>query len=113
MPSLPEFLDLKCRALHRSHESVILSCGLDRVYGHQIFCGRRNPSREKLLQLAFGLHLTVMETQQLMLVGGKNVLYPRIPRDAAILFCIHRKMDFIEVQCLLSENGFPLLGEQK
>lgn len=38
--------------------------GMSEVYLHQVFAGRRNPSRSRLLCLCFGLQTTVVETQE-------------------------------------------------
>lgn len=72
------------KGLHRTE--VIRQAGIERTYGHQLFNGTRKPSRDKALQLAIGLGLTDEETQTLLKHAGFSPLYPRIPRDAAIIF---------------------------
>lgn len=67
---------------------VIRDANLDRVYGYQIFDGKHKPSRDKLLCLAFGMHLTVPETQQLLKSAQLAPLYPRVMRDVLILECL-------------------------
>lgn len=56
------------------------------VYLHQIFSGRRLPSRSRLLCLCFGLNATVEETQHLLRQARLAPLYPRDRRDAVILY---------------------------
>ena len=86
------------------------SAQLDRVYGHQIFTGRYHPSRDKVIQLAFGFGLDEAEAQTLLKVARKPELYPKVERDAAILYCLHGGKTLIETQILLSELGLVLLG---
>ena len=50
---------------------------------------RRNPSRNKLLQLAFAMKLSLRETNRLLQAGGCNELYCKNRRDAIIIFCIN------------------------
>ena len=39
---------------------------MSEVYLHQLFSGRRKPSRDKLLCLCIGMELTIDETQRLL-----------------------------------------------
>lgn len=93
-------------------EHVIKNCGIDRTYGHQLFNGVRQPSRDKVIQLAFGFPLTVEETQELLKAAGKSLLYPRIKRDAVLLYCLKNRSGFIDVQAALQELSLPLLGRE-
>lgn len=93
-------------------EQVIKNSGIERTYGHQIYNGTRNPSREKIIQLAFGLRITLSETQKLLTLGNRNLLYPRLKRDAIIIFCINHQKDFYETQTLLQSLKLTLLGDK-
>lgn len=92
-------------------ERVIFRAQIDRTYGHQLFNGTRRPSRDKVLQLAVGMGLTVEEAQQLLQAAGKSPLYPRLKRDAALIFCLKNGYDMMTTQELLSQHGLLLLGE--
>ena len=61
---------------------------LNQTFAYQILAGTRNPSRDKLVQLAFGLQLDVDECSELLERGGSNALTPRIRRDVVIAFCL-------------------------
>ena len=50
--------------------------GVSEVYLHQLFSGRRKPSRDKLLCLCVGMELTVDETQRLLKEAAYAQLYP-------------------------------------
>jgi transcriptional regulator with XRE-family HTH domain len=90
---------------------VIRRADLDRTYGHQLFNGTRKPSRDKLLQLAFGLGLDVEETQDLLKIARKSLLYPKILRDAAIMRCLFEGKSIDDVQTLLGSLDLTPIGE--
>ena len=89
---LSKYLQELCVERNVVPEQVIKKAQIDRTYGHQLFNGTRNPSRDKLIQLAVGFELSLEETQTLLKKAGKSMLYPKIKRDAACvqvasLFC--------------------------
>ena len=71
--------------------------GMSEVYLHQVFAGRRNPSRSRLLCLCFGLDAMVEETQLLLKHCGHAQLYPKNRRDAIILYGLANGMDLFDV----------------
>ena len=82
----------------RISKSVLAKrAGMSEVYLHQVFAGRRNPSRSRLLCLCFGLDATVEETQLLLKHCGHAQLYPKNRRDAIILYGLANNMDLFDV----------------
>ena len=104
------YINELCAARNEVAERVIRRSEIDRTYGHQLFNGARHPSRDKVLQLAFGFGLNVEETQNLLRRAGKSLLYPRLKRDAVILFCLNKSMNVLETQERLSAVGLTQLG---
>lgn len=93
---------------------IVLRCNIDRNYFHQLLNGTRHPSRDKLIQLAFGFGLDVDGTQELLKAAQMSPLYPRIVRDAAILRCLNDGKRFDEMQELLERMSLTQLdGEDK
>jgi len=92
-------------------ERIIREAGIDRTYGHQLFNGIRKPSRDKVIQIAFGFGLDVEETQRLLRAARKSMLYPRLKRDAAIIYCLQKRKDLAYVQQVLTQYGLTALGE--
>ncbi len=107
--SLSEYLNslLSQKGLRRA--DVIHDADLDKGYVHQIFNGDKKPSREKLLSLAFGMHLTEEETQRMLKLAGHSELYARVTRDALILFAIQRGMSLTDTDKALYAKGLPTL----
>lgn len=109
--SVSEYLAELCQTYDMLPEHVIIKAQLDRTYGHQIFNGTRNPSRDKLLQIALGFGLTLKETQKLLKIAGKSMLYAKIKRDAVCIYAISHKKGIMELQDMLTSINMPLLGE--
>ncbi|MDD6208741.1 MAG: helix-turn-helix transcriptional regulator [Clostridiales bacterium] len=109
--SVSEYLRKLCEERGLVPEQVIKKSQIDRTYGHQIFNGTRIPSRDKLIKLAFGFGLSLDETQKLLKIAGRSILYPKIKRDAALIFGISHGMNVMEMQYLLASINVVLLGE--
>lgn len=88
---------------------VVEDSGVDKAFVYQIFNGSKRPSRDKLIAITFGMHLNEEETQRVLKIAGHSELYPRVPRDALILFSIQRGMDIWQTDDALDKNGFPTL----
>lgn len=89
---------------------VVKESGLEKAYVYQIFDGKKkNPSREKMIAIAFGMHLDEEETQRMLKLAGHSELYPRVARDAVILFAIQRGMSIWDTDRALAENDLPTI----
>ena len=110
IPPFNEYITDSCKTAGLIPEQVIKHAGIERTYGHQLFNGTRNPSRDKVIQLAFGLGLDLDGTQKLLQIAGKSPLYPKIKRDAAIIFCIDKHKDLMDTQSILETLKVTLLG---
>ena len=108
--AFPELLRSFCEGRGMVPERVIQRAQIDRTYGHQLFNGTRRPSRDKVIQLALGLGLSLEETQQLLQAAGRSPLYPRLKRDAALIFCLKNGYDMMETQEILEKHEISLLG---
>lgn len=84
-----------------SSKDYIKALNLERSYGYQLLNGRRKPSREHLIQTAILLNLNLNETQRLLKIGHREVLYPRVKRDAIAVFAIEKRLDLSEYQELM------------
>lgn len=80
---------------------VIKKSYLATAYGYQIFDGRKNPKRDKVIQLAFGFGLALKETQTLLKLAGHSELYPKVKRDVLFIYGINNKLNIDEVEKLL------------
>lgn len=109
-PAFAKFISSLCRERGEVAEHIINRAGIERSFGHQLFRGARNPSRDTVLQLAFGFGADTELAQALLRRAGHSQLYPRIRRDAAVVYCLEHGASLIETQQLLAELALPLLG---
>ena len=78
--------------------------GMSEVYLHQVFAGRRNPSRNRLFCLCISMKLTLEETQQLLKLAGYSPLYLRVRRDAILCYGLLHQMTWQEINSRLEEQ---------
>ena len=75
------------------------------VYLHQVFSGRRTPSRDRLVSLCVGLGASLEELQQILKQAGYAQLYPKVRRDAIIIYgLLHRRQPGEINDDLFAEN---------
>jgi hypothetical protein len=113
IPLFHIYISELCRIMEQVPERVIKLASIERTYGHQLFNGTRKPSRDKVIQLAFGFGLDADETQELLKIAQKSLLYPKIKRDAVILYCLNNQKSIIETQSVLETLELTLLGGEE
>ena len=79
--------------------------GMSEVYVHQVFSGRRTPSRDRLLCLCIGLEATLEETQRLLKQAIYAQLYPANKRDAIIIHGIIHRTSLSQINDKLFTEG--------
>ncbi|MCE5234717.1 MAG: hypothetical protein LLF87_01505 [Eubacteriales bacterium] len=105
-----EYIGELCKQRGEAPERVIKRANIERSFGHSIFRGDRNPSRDTVLQLAFGFGADMDLAQALLKHAGHSPLYPRVPRDVVVGYCLFHGTSFLETQRILMELGLPLVG---
>lgn len=107
--SLSEMLDrlMKSKGLKKS--AVIKASELSEVYAYQIFSGRRNPERNKLLCLSVGMGLDLGECQELLRAAGYQPLYVKLPFDSIVIYGICKKMTVMQINGMLFDYGHGTL----
>ncbi|MDP3446498.1 MAG: helix-turn-helix transcriptional regulator [Eubacteriales bacterium] len=112
MPAFDRFICALCEELSLSRAAVITRSDIPRNYAYQLFNGIRKPSRDKVIQLAFGFGLDVDGAQELLKIARQAPLYPKIPRDIVILRCLHEKRSVWDAQNTLDDMQLTLLGRE-
>ena len=80
---------------------------LSKSYTYQVLDWSRQPERNVVLRLSFSLGCSLKEVQHLLALSDNGILYPKIRRDAAIVFGIRQGYSLAE------ENEFlEKIGEQ-
>lgn len=88
-----------------SKSALARQSGMSEVYLHQVFSGRRTPSRTRLLCMCFGLQTTVEEAQVLLKQCGYAPLYPKNRRDAILLYGLSHKETLFQINDTLFDKG--------
>ena len=90
---------------------VIQQSQIPRTYAYQIFQGSKQAGRDKILQLAFAMQLTLEETNRLLTIANHSHLYVKQQRDSIIIFAISNHYTLMEANELLDEFHHELLGD--
>lgn len=111
--SLAEHLHMLLAQKKLRRADVIRGSLLGRAYVYRIFAGDKIPSRDKLIALSFGLHLSEEETQKMLKLSGNRELYARDERDALLLFALQRNRSIMDANGMLLDHGFAVLDTAK
>lgn len=95
--NLSELLNQLFEKKNISKAALAKKSGMSEIYLHQIFSGHRNPSRNRLLCLCYGLEATVEETQDLLKLCQMAQLYPKLKRDAIIYYGLQHNLGLYEI----------------
>ena len=107
--SVADYINALLFRHHMQPRDIILHLNTERSYTYQLLNGRRVPSRLFLLCLSLLLHLTLDETQLLIPLADRPVLYPKNSFDSIILWGIlHRADEETLNQILLKNKEKPL-----
>lgn len=111
--NLPEYLNRLLTQKGLKRADVMRNSQLGRAYVYQIFSGKKIPSRDKLIAIAFGMGLSEDETQEMLKLTCNRELYARDERDVLILFALQKKKTVFEVNESLVDHGFSILDTTK
>ncbi len=94
-------------------KEVISRSGIERSYFYHILSGQKTPGRNMLLRIGLCMGATLTEINQLLRLANQGSLYPKIRRDAAIIFAIEKKYTMQQTNDFLIELGeTPLYREE-
>ena len=108
--SLPKYLQQLLTEKQLDKAKVITESQLPRTYAYQIFQGYKQAGRDKILQLAFAMRLSLEETNRLLTIAGHAHLYAKKKRDAILIFALSKHNSLMEANELLEELDQELLG---
>ena len=103
-PSIAIYMSAVLAEQNLTVASVIRTLDLERSYGYQLFNGNRRPTRTVLIRLAALLQMDGDETNRLLNIAGREILYPRRQKDARILFALEHHWSLEQIDALLQED---------
>ncbi len=86
-------------------QQVIVETVLSKSYVYQVLSGERKPGRDIIIKIAIAATLSLDETQHLLMLGEKGILYPKVKRDAIIMSSILRERNVAETHDFLISLG--------
>ena len=86
---------------------VVRASGLNGTFVYDVFAGKSRLGRDHALMLAFGLGCDLRETQRLLRLDGVSELWPKVRRDAILIWCV--KQGFTRSQ---ADDELYRLGEK-
>lgn len=99
-----DYLQQLMKKYHCTASQLVIRSCLSKAFVYQILSGERIPGRDVVLRICLSLKATIEETQRMLTLSGKGVLYPRVRRDAAILCCIETHRTLEDTDLFLREH---------
>ena len=106
-----DYINELMRTKNLEKSDIIRDAQIPRTYAYQIFQGSKQAGRDKILQLAIAMKLTLEETNRLLTVAHHSHLYAKQQRDAILIFGISKQYALMEINELLDEFHHELLGD--
>lgn len=111
VPSFAAYITRLCKQKKMTVSSALDKADIGVSFGYALFNGSRKPSRDTVIKLAVAFGLNLDETQKLLSAAGFGGLYPKIKRDAVIIYAIQRGYTLYQTQDQLSRQQLTELGE--
>ena len=103
--TLTQYIDILIKEKNLTKKEVINKSELNYTYGYQIINGTRKPTKDKLIQLCFGLGSTAEEANRILVLADAGGLYSKNRRDCIIIFALNKKLSLLETNERLYELG--------
>ncbi len=88
--TLTDYLDQLRAEKNLKRAQIIRASGLNGTFVYDVFKGKSRLGRDNAIMLALGMGCTLRETQRLLRLDGVSELWPKVRRDAIIIWCIER-----------------------
>lgn len=108
---LPDYLHELLAEKNLKRAAVVRASGLNGTFVYDVFAGKSRLGRDNAIMLALGLGCDLRETQRLLRLDGVSELWPKVRRDAIIIWCVEHRRSRVETDDELYALGEkPLLG---
>lgn len=97
---------------HLTAKDIIGKSGIERSYFYHILSGQKAPGRNMILRICLCMTASLNETNQLLRLSNQGCLYPKVRRDAALIYAIEKKYTMQQTNDFLNSLGeLPLYRE--
>ena len=106
-----DFMRINFKEKRISQQDVFNNAGIPERYGYKLISGeKKTVQRDIILRMCIAAGFSLKDTQTALTLYSMPVLYPKIPRDSALIIAINQKFqNVMKVDELLEKYGFPLL----
>jgi hypothetical protein len=88
-----------------SPKDMIQMTGIERSYFYHILNGRKSPGRNMVLRMGFCARVSLNEMNRLLTLANASVLYPKVRRDAILIFALQGRRTMESANDLLIQAG--------
>lgn len=107
--TIADYLNLIIEAKGLKKSFAIQGADIDRVYGYEIFRGKKSPRRDIIIRLLIASDIELEDIQYILKNTGYPILYPKNVRDATIIFCIKNKCNVMKTNELLHDMCYKTI----
>ena len=108
---LPELILPKLKDM--SYDTLGVLAGSSRANVYKMMSGKSHPEKDMLLRIAFVLHMSLDETQQMLKSAHRSPLSAGDRRDVCVMYGLMNSLDGSEMDAVLEKQGFsPLWPEE-
>lgn len=86
--TLPEYLEQLRAAKGLKRSEIIRASDVNATFVYDVFKGKSRLGRDNAIMLALGMGCTLEEAQRLLRLDGVAELWPKVRRDAIIIWCV-------------------------
>ena len=87
--TLPDYLEQLRAEKGLKRSEIIRASDLNGTFVYDVFKGKSRLGRDNAIMLALGMGCTLLETQRLLRLDGVSELWPKVRRDAIIIWCVN------------------------
>lgn len=107
MKPLPELIFPRLKDMSFDTLGVLAGCSRANIY--KLMSGKSHPEKDMLLRIAFVLHMTVEETQQMLKSAHRSPLSSGSRRDVCVMYGLMNGLEGSEMDAVLEKQGFEPL----
>ena len=114
MEQIPEldfvsYLEACIKKQNMTKNKVINNTNMQKNYAYQICSGIKKGSKDKIVQLAIAMHLDLHDTNNLLSLSNNGSLYPKVKKDAILIYAINHGYNLYKTNEMLLDQGFEIL----
>ena len=109
---LPELILPKLKDM--SYDTLGVLAGSSRANVYKMMSGKSHPEKDMLLRIAFVLHMSLDETQQMLKSAHRTPLSSGNRRDICIMYGLMNRLEGDEIDAVLERRGMePLWPDEE